>query len=73
MVAPQTVYVPVRGFDEEVWRPVFAQPLMGLVFRLMGPQPENEDWVFTPGQAVRCTEHLMKDGETVWLAAELVE
>jgi hypothetical protein len=72
-MAPQTVYVPVRGYGEEVFRPVFAQPLMGSVFRLMGPKPEDEDWVFLPGQAVRCDEQTMRDGETVWLAAELAE
>ncbi len=73
MVAPMTVYVPVLGRGEEMWRPVFAQPLMGDVFRLLGPQPADEDWGFKPGQAVRCNAHTMKDGETVWLAAEPAE
>ena len=52
----RTVMIYVELLDEgvDVWRPVEAEPVMGGLYRVIGPVPEDETWTFWPGSIVRC-------------------
>ena len=49
-----TIHVQLLGEGTPVWRPARALHLSGSIFELLGPQPEDEDWQFKPGQVVEC-------------------
>ena len=49
-----TIYMPLLNEGTDVWRPVEATHLEADSFRVEGPVPEDEEWMFAPGSLVRC-------------------
>ena len=70
---PTTVYVPLVDEGVDVWRPVVAEPVGPMLFRLTGPVPDGEAWAFEPGAVVRCYERTFADGTRGPAAFERVE
>ena len=70
---PTTVYVPLVDEGVDVWRPVAAEPVGPMLFRLTGPVPDGEAWAFEPGAVVRCYERTFADGSRGPAAFERVE
>lgn len=56
------IYVALLGEGTEVWRPVEAEQIGPVAYRLAGPVPEGETWEFQPGDVVRCKEKLFFEG-----------
>jgi hypothetical protein len=48
-----TVYVRLLNEGTDVWRPVAATRI-GSGYLLNGPQPDDEEWEFKPGESVIC-------------------
>jgi hypothetical protein len=53
------VYVALLDEGTSVWRPVAAEPIEPGLFRLIGPMPDNERWMFSPGAEVRCEDRML--------------
>jgi hypothetical protein len=70
---PTTVFVPLLGEGTDVWRPVVAEPVGPMQFRLTGPVPDGEAWAFGPGTVVRCSERTFADGTRGPAAFEAVD
>ena len=69
----ETIYVYLRNEGVDVWRPVEAEPLGNQAFRIPADTavPEEEEWGFSPGDAVRCALKT-RDGQEILVAIELV-
>jgi hypothetical protein len=67
---PATVFVPLPDEGTDVWRPVVADPVGPMLFRLTGPVPDGEVWAFEPGTVVRCYERVFADGTRGLAAVE---
>jgi hypothetical protein len=63
-MSEQSATVYVRLVDElvSVYRPVAAEPVAPMIFRLVGPVPESESWEFQPGEMVLCEEQWLSGG-----------
>jgi len=66
-----TIYMPLRNEGTEVWRPVQAERCDDGSYRVLGPVPSGEEWVFSPGSVVRCEPHSFQDGKNGLVAAYL--
>jgi hypothetical protein len=58
-----TMQMPLLNEGTDVWRPVEVTPLAGAVYRVEGPQPDDETWEFEPGTLVECKWKKFSDGE----------
>ena len=58
-----TVYVPLldEGVDG-VSRPVAADSVGPMIYRLLGTVPDGEKWAFQPGDLVCCEERWLNEG-----------
>jgi hypothetical protein len=65
-----TIYVGLLGEGTNLWRPVSAEQVRDDVFRILGTQPTGETWQFTPGNLVRCRQHIFAGGEAGLIAYE---
>ncbi len=63
-----TIHMPLIDEGTEVWRPATAERLDSDTFRVIGPMPIDEQWMFVPGSVVRLAPKRFADG-TVGLAA----
>jgi hypothetical protein len=61
--ATVTLLMPLVDEGTEVWRSVAAERLDDATFRIVGPQPEGERWVFAPGTAVAARSRVLSDGK----------
>ncbi len=63
-----TVFVKLLDEGTDVWRPVPAEDLGDLRYRLGEPShydPSTETWEFPPGALVDCEMQLLSDGPTL--------
>ena len=67
----EVIHVPLVGEGVETWRPVPAQRTGGGLFRILDVGvPDDEDWRFLPGTAVRCSVRNLSGGEALVVDAE---
>lgn len=52
-VRMRTIYMSLIDEGTDVWRPVLAEELENGIYRICGPQPEDESWQFAPGSLVK--------------------
>jgi hypothetical protein len=58
-----TIYVAIIGeHGVEAYRPAPADPVGPLIYRLIGPVPEDEAWEFQPGELVLCKDRVFSGG-----------
>ncbi len=72
---PQTIYVYLLNEGTDAWAPAKGERVGADTFRLLPPQPRDEDWQFPPGSVVRVeTQQKRKkaDPVTVLVAVALV-
>lgn len=55
--------MPLLNEGTDVWRPVEVTPLQGAVYRVEGPQPDDEEWEFAPGTLIVCKWKKFSDGD----------
>ncbi|HEY0405108.1 MAG TPA: hypothetical protein VGC89_05240, partial [Pyrinomonadaceae bacterium] len=71
------IYVTLPDEEDEtlICQPVQARHLRGNLYRIVGenPDPENERWEFSTGDAVRCKRSKFVDGQIHMLAYAKVE
>jgi len=56
------IYVPLLDDGTPCWRPVQAVRLADDLYRIMGSIPDDEEWLFSPGDEVRCELRDFADG-----------
>jgi hypothetical protein len=66
------IFIALLNEGTDVWRPVLAACAHDDVYRIIGEQPEGEDWQFLTGEMVRCRQQTFADGETGLVAQEKV-
>lgn len=71
MAETATIYIPLLNEGTEVWRPVAAEQLNGVVFRVIGPMPDDEEWKFPPGSVVTGAPKVFRDGSQGTVAVVL--
>jgi hypothetical protein len=49
-----TIYMPLLNEGTDVWRPATARRQKDGSYLVVGPVPEDEEWMFLPGSRVRC-------------------
>jgi hypothetical protein len=59
---PETVYVYLLNEGTDAWAPVKAERVGPDAFRLLPPQPRDEEWQFPPGSIVRCERQVKRKG-----------
>lgn len=64
------IYLPLLNEGTEVWRPVEAEPVGENLYRIVQPQPDDEEWPVVSGDIVKCETRNFASGE-VWLTAKL--
>jgi hypothetical protein len=62
-----TIYVELLDEGTPCWRPVLAEPLTENTYQIVDSIPEDEVWMFQPGDIVRCEQREFSGG--VGLAA----
>ncbi len=65
MVGVETIYMPLVGEGVDVWRPVLAERLEMGRYRVLGPVPESEQWLFAPGSIVHVEMKRLSEGEAL--------
>jgi len=65
MGQPQQIYVALLDEGVKPYRPVMAEPIGPMIFRLLGPVPDDEKWEFQPGELVRCEEKWLSEGPAI--------
>lgn len=68
-----TIQMPLRSHDDLASRPVQAEHLGGDTFRVMGPQPKGESWIYPPGAVVYAIDQDVSDGEIALVAVGLFD
>ena len=63
MAQMTTIFMPLLNEGTDVWRPVDAERLGPDTFRVIGPEPNHEEWMFTPGAIVRAITKRFADGK----------
>jgi hypothetical protein len=58
-----TIFMPLLNEGTDVWRPVNAERLGPDTFQVIGPEPDHEEWMFTPGTIVRAIAKQFDDGK----------
>jgi hypothetical protein len=65
----ETLYIPLVNEGTSVWRPVSATVLSPAVFRIDDPEPDDEEWLYKPGQEVLVEQRVFSDGKCGWAVA----
>ena len=67
---PSTIYVYLLDEGVDVWRPVFAEKIGELTYRIIDQDYDQstEKWEYGPGEIVYCEPTKLSDG--VWLVAK---
>jgi RimJ/RimL family protein N-acetyltransferase len=63
--AMDVIYVALMNDGVPVWRPVSAERVSNLVFRILGPVPEDEEREYQPGQVVVCEQRILSGASAV--------
>ena len=67
------IQMPLLGEGIDVWRPVSCRSLGGELFVVDAqPIPETEQWMFLPGQVIRCDPRRFSSKEMLLEAAAAV-
>jgi hypothetical protein len=53
--------MPLLNDGTNVWVPVKAEPVIGSLYRVLGPMPEDQEWQFAPDTVVSVTRRLLSD------------
>ena len=67
-LALETIYMPLRNENTDVWVPVAAERLDQDRFRLSSEMPEDQLWAYGPGVVVIAEPRTMSDGLTALVA-----
>ncbi len=67
----ETIYVSLKEEGTDVWRPVRAEKISNMAFRILGIVPSDELWEFQPGQVVICEQKALSGGARL-VAASLL-
>ena len=61
----KTIYIYLLDEGVDVWRPVEAERMSSTTFRIPSTTniPDDESWMFKPGEVVRCEIRRLADGE----------
>ena len=59
----ETIYMPLIDEGTDVWRPVLAERLGESRYRVLGPAPELEQWLFSPASIVRVELRPLSEGD----------
>jgi hypothetical protein len=70
MAAPDPIYMPLVGEGTDVWVPVQADPFGRGFWRVRGPLPQGQLWVFPPGAVVAVASRTFSSGESGLVALE---
>jgi hypothetical protein len=60
----ETIYVYLLNERTDVWRPVQAERISDSIFKIPDTAaiPEYEEWMFKPGDTVRCQSKDLSEG-----------
>lgn len=58
----ETIYVKIVDEHFDAFRPVSAEQVSPMIYRLLGPVPDDETWEFQPGELVRCEDRVFTGG-----------
>jgi hypothetical protein len=64
-----TMQMPLLNEGTDVWRPVKVTPLEGAVYRVEGPQADDEEWEFEPGTLIEVKWRTFSNGEVMLVPA----
>ena len=56
------VYVALLDDGVEAYRPVTAEAIGPMLYKLTGDVPDGEKWEFQPGEIVRCEDRVFTGG-----------
>ncbi len=59
------IYMPLLDEGTPCWRPVQAVRLADDLYRIADSTPEDEKWMFSPGEVVRCEWRVLADGPSL--------
>jgi len=65
-----TIYIPILNEGIDVWRPVEALMLTELGYMVTETPPPYEEWVFLPGQILRCEKRQLSGQELLVAVAK---
>lgn len=55
--------MPLSDEGIDVWRPVAVKALDDGTYQILGPMPDDEQWVFAPGSIVSSQLKTLSDGQ----------
>jgi hypothetical protein len=61
-MSTETIYMPLLNEGTTVWVPVTAEKLPDGRFCVLGPEPNDQDWEFRPGEVVAVERTIFQDG-----------
>ncbi len=56
--------MPLLNERIDVWAPVQAEHVEGALYRVLGPQPDHQEWQFSPDTIVRVAQRTFSGGGT---------
>ena len=62
MVDQTTIYMPLLDEGTDVWVPVLAERLGESQYRVLGPMPDDQEWLFPPESIVRLASRSFATG-----------
>ena len=68
MTESPTIYMPLLNEGTDVWAPVRAERISGSYYRVLGPQPDDQEWEFPTDSIVRVVQRTFSGGETALAA-----
>jgi hypothetical protein len=61
-MSSEVIFMPLENEGTDVWAPVQAERLTDGRFRLLGSQPEDQEWRFAPGSIVAVQRKVFSGG-----------
>jgi hypothetical protein len=61
-MSTKTIYMPLLDEGTTVWVPVTAEELPDGRFRVLGPEPDDQDWACKPDEIVAVKRVIFQDG-----------
>ena len=60
----ETIYISLLNEGTDVWRPVDAEMISEMVFKIpiTTTVPDDEEWMFKPGDTVKCQMRKLSGG-----------
>jgi hypothetical protein len=60
--SPITIFVALLNEGTQCWRPVLAEHHTDNIYQIVDSVPAGEEWMFQPGDMVRCEEREFSEG-----------